>query len=217
MILTNSWLQLAQASQLALPEAPPMAVQETISEHGLGWQGHIITRIWPADFTEEDYRAMLLGSPYKQQRYGRVLSDYEWRALAKLLDHECLDGFEVQNIACNAGRTVILNWISLVAGQTGCNYFAVGTGTGTVAATDTQLFTEGFRKSITSSSVSGNQVDFSTFFAAADANFTFTEAGLFGNGATGTANSGTLFTHAAYSYAKTNTVTLTSDYFVSFN
>lgn len=187
----------------------------------LTWEGHIVARSWPADFTEDDYRAMLAGGKSWLERVdygGRLrLTDAQMAEANRLLDRECLDGFESHNVACNAGRAIILNWLTLVAGQTGCNYFAVGTGSSTVNATDTQLNTEFFRKAISTYIITGNQADLSTFFNTTDGNTTYTEAGAFGNGATGTANSGTLFAHAAYAYTKTNTVTLTNDYFITFN
>lgn len=218
-----TWQQAAAASDLILPTNPdPPQVEAVRSvDSSLTWGGIIIGRIWPPDFTEADYLALLLGSTARAREYKRGMlvkrSPDEARAINRRLDRECLDGFESHNTVCNAGRTVILNWLGLVAGQTGINYFAVGNGAGTVSSTDTTLFSEQFRKGVTSSAVTGNQVDVSTFFNSSEGNLTYTEAGIFGNGATATVNSGALFGHAPYAYTKNSSIALTNDYFITLN
>lgn len=144
------------------------------------------------------------------------LSDRERRMRDRLLGR-ALRSYETSNMACNAGRTVLLNLTAGVGGYSGVNYFAVGTGVASPTAADTQLGTEYFRKLLTTTTVSGNQVDLSTLFVLAEGNTTYTEAGLFGNGATGTVNSGSLFAHASYTYTKSSAVNLTNDYYVYFN
>jgi hypothetical protein len=56
------------------------------------------------------------------------------------------------------------------------------------------------------------------FFLAAEGNFNYTEAGIFGtSSASGTPNSGVLFAHTLYTYSKTVSVALTNDYTVFMN
>lgn len=208
---------------------PPRAVRRLVEPPiGFRWEGIIFARAWPDGFTEDEYRLMLVGG--RRHRLARPdavgaagqpifhLTDYERRAKARLLDGKCLDRHEAHNVACNAGRTVLLNLIAGAAGYGGVSYFAVGTGTPiNPDAGDVQLVTEGFRKALSGTTISGNQIDLSTLFATTEANLTYTEAGLFGNGATATANSGTLFAHAAYAYQKSSSINLTNDYVIFLN
>ena len=87
-----------------------------------------------------------------------------------------------------------------------------------VQAGDTTLVTELYRAVPSSYSVTGNTVDISTFFSTSNGNGTLTNCGLFGIAATGTANSGTLMTHALLNnYVKSNTNTVTFDYLITLN
>lgn len=194
---------------------------------GLSWHGVIIGRAWHKDFTEEDYLLMLAGGK-KRRRHNPdtltqdgapvfYLSDLDRKQVEKTLDRHCLGMVYAENVACSAGRNIILQFINNVGSLTGVQYFAVGTGVGTPASGDTQLFSEFFRKAITGTSISGGQTNISTFFSTSEGNTTYTEAGLFGDGATGTANSGTLFAHASYAYTKTNSINLTNNYFVTLS
>lgn len=94
-------------------------------------------------------------------------------------------------------------------------YCAVGTGTTAPAQSDTQLQTELFRKQISVRSVASNVATFQTFFTAAEAIGTLREAGLFGDAASGTANSGTLFCRVAINRAKSSADTLTLSWAVT--
>ena len=184
------------------------------------WQGIFTARTMPAAFTEHEYQRILAGGRALRQAYPDEytrdgvpfwhLSDWEAAQVQRDLDRLCLDRQDTQNIACNAGRTVLLSFTTNAGSLSGVQYFAVGTGVGTPAASDTQLVSEFFRKAPTSTSISGGGALISTFFGTSDGNATYTEAGLFGDGATGTVNSGQLFNHAPYVYAKTVSVTLTN-------
>lgn len=88
-------------------------------------------------------------------------------------------------------------------------YCAVGTGVTAPALGNTTLQTEIFRKLISVRSVSGNVATFQIFFTTSEANGTLREAGLFGDDASGTANSGTLFCRAAINRTKSSSDTLT--------
>lgn len=88
-------------------------------------------------------------------------------------------------------------------------YHAVGTGITAPALGDTTLQTELFRKLISVRSYSNNQALFQTYFTTSEANGTLRELGLFGDLATATANSGTLFARVAINRTKTTSDTLT--------
>ena len=71
-----------------------------------------------------------------------------------------------------------------------------------------QLEDEVGRKAISVRSVSGNQALFEIFFGTSEVNGTLREAGLFGDNASGTPDSGTLFARAAINRVKTSNDTL---------
>lgn len=126
---------------------------------------------------------------------------------------------EAKNMLMNAGRTQLLNF----AGASGTTtafamYYAVGTGSiFTVQPSDTTLTGELFRLQPASYSIVGNAVTITTPFSTSQANGVYTNAGIFGNNATGTANSGTLMTHLLYSYTKTSAVAIANDYTITLS
>lgn len=125
---------------------------------------------------------------------------------------------EAHNLITTFGRTQILNFIGASGTTTAfAKYYAVGTGTiFKVDASDPQLTNEIFRAVPASYSVIGSQVTITTNFTSSQANASYTEAGIFGgSSASGTANSGSLFTHLLYNYTKTNLSGITSDYVIS--
>jgi hypothetical protein len=87
-------------------------------------------------------------------------------------------------------------------------YCALGTGSTAPALSDTDLETEIERKLVSVRSVSGNVATFETFFTTSEGNGALAEAGLFGDAATDTADSGTLFCRTAISRTKTSNDTL---------
>lgn len=86
---------------------------------------------------------------------------------------------------------------------------AVGTSVIAPALADTGLTTEIFRKLVSVRSVSGNVATFQTFFTTEEANGTLREAGLFGDDASATPGSGTLFSKLAINRVKSASDTLT--------
>ncbi len=93
-------------------------------------------------------------------------------------------------------------------------YFAVGTGAiSKVTAADTLLAGEFFRKIPTGASNIGNQADVQTIFLAGEAVGTWTNCGVFGVSATGTANSGVLISKTLYAFTK-GSVSVTNDWIV---
>lgn len=88
-------------------------------------------------------------------------------------------------------------------------YCALGTDASAPDPTNTVLGTELFRKLISVRSVNDNVATFETFFTTEEANGSLKEAGLFGDDASATENSGTLFCHTAINRTKTSSDTLT--------
>lgn len=112
---------------------------------------------------------------------------------------------EGHNQIMNAGRSAVLSYIGSASGSTTqwSQYLAIGNGAITaVSPTDTNLANEVFRKTPSSFSVVGTQVDITTQLGSTDAQTSITNVGLFGGGASSTLGSGTLMTHALFSYTK---------------
>lgn len=114
------------------------------------------------------------------------------------------------NMVVTAGKNSIA---SALKGTTTNNkgiitYCAVGTGGTAPTEADTTLETELTRKAVSVRTVSGNDALFETFFTTAEANGTLLEAGLFGDDASGTADSGTLFCRVIINKTKTSNDTL---------
>lgn len=121
-----------------------------------------------------------------------------------------------KNLVTTAGKESIASGLQ---GNTENNqgiitYTAVGTGTNAPALGDTDLQTELFRKLVSVRSVSNNRAVFQTFFTTSEANGVLREAGLFGDDASGTPGSGTLFCRAAINRTKTSNDTLSFEWTV---
>lgn len=94
-------------------------------------------------------------------------------------------------------------------------YCAMGTNTVAPALSDTQLGAEVGRKLISLREVNGKSAVFTTFFTTSEVVGTLREAGLFGDDASMTANSGTLFARAAINRTKSANDTLTIQWTVT--
>lgn len=124
-----------------------------------------------------------------------------------------------ENLIPDVARTGLANWLtsgSPSPASLRLNYTALGTGTTAPANADTQLQTETYRKAIASESNTNNVVYATAFYTTTETTGTYREAGIFMN-ATGTANSGTLFSRIAINITKNNTTTLTIDYTVTIS
>lgn len=126
---------------------------------------------------------------------------------------------EKANILVSGGITQVLNYVGASGGNsTGfAQQFAVGNiGILQVTSADTSVAGEYFRAAPSTASVSGTQQDISVFAGTTQANGLITNAGLWGNGASGTLGSGTLMTHSLFQYNKTNAVAVSFDYLLSY-
>ena len=171
-------------------------------------RGRIVAHALPPELTQEEFE--------------------RWWPYLTAKEREKYAVYETHNVITLSGRNAILNYVgndSLSGtGTTGTactaftQYFSVGTGAiASVSAGDTTMVGELYRAVPSSATVTGNSVNISTFFSAGVANGTYTNAGIFGNNATGILSTGTLYTHALYSYVKTNANSLTSSYIINLN
>jgi len=113
-----------------------------------------------------------------------------------------------RNKVCNAGLGVLMGWLNLENPTLTPIYGAVGTGSGTPAATNTALFAELARVQLSYNYRSTATTTLDFFFTTSQGNGTLTEAGVF-LGASGTSGSGSLLSHALITQVKNNTETLT--------
>lgn len=125
--------------------------------------------------------------------------------------------YKIKNLIPTVGRAVIANNLTASSPTYSprINYTALGTGTASPANSDTTLATEVYRKATASATNSANVAYVTAFYTAVETTGTYKEAGLF-IGATGTANSGALFSrvllNAPSGITKSGTETLTIDY-----
>lgn len=129
----------------------------------------------------------------------------------------------IENLMTTKGKQLVLNLLAKKTGVTGLEVIGIGTGTTTESAGDTTLETERTRENITfTSTISGGttSMTYSAFFEPDDPGTTYdiTEVGLFGNGATLTADSGDLFARKTFTAVEKETGidTLTVDYSLAF-
>ena len=139
----------------------------------------------------------------------------------------CLEFFDVitkkyeriltKNLVTTAGKAAMADHLR---GTTSSNkgiitYCALGTDATAPELTDTVLGTELGRKLISVRSVALNVATFQTFFTISEVNGTLREAGLFGDDASATVDTGTLYCHTAINRTKTSSQTLTLSWAVT--
>lgn len=121
--------------------------------------------------------------------------------------------YKYKNLFTLAGKIAIarrLAGVALYANEGQATYAATGTGsTSAPALGDIKLNTELYRNTVSSGSYSANISVIRGFYNTTESNGTLTEFGLFGEAATGAADSGTLFNRVVIAITKTNTQTLT--------
>lgn len=122
-----------------------------------------------------------------------------------------IDRQEFGNMVVTVGKNAIADaLIGTITNNRGIiTYCALGTGIVAPVLGNTAMGTELYRKAISVRSVSGNIATFQTFYTATEVTGTLTEAGLFGDDASATAGTGTLFARTLISRVKTSSDTLT--------
>jgi len=121
---------------------------------------------------------------------------------------------ENHNIIATVGHTAIARRLinsASVANEGIITYGAVGDGTDTPAIGDTVMENEIDRNTIATSSVTGATLTIETYFTTSEAIGSLTKFALFGEDASASADSGTLFQHADFNATieKTSNDTLT--------
>jgi len=123
------------------------------------------------------------------------------------------DIIHILNVFCHLGKSSIARRLANAeAGYGKITYCAVGTGAGTPNTADIQMSAELFRKPISVTAYNSNVVTFTTYYSTSEANGTLTELGLFGDDASSTANSGTIYAHTTISKVKSTSDTLTIEW-----
>ncbi len=144
----------------------------------------------------------------------------DWVGLHRFILKDALTGRlksnnEYYNLITTACKTMIAARLAGGSSDTDITYGAVGTGAGTPAVGDTTLFTELTRKVLAGITSSGGVITATSFFGAADGNGVLTEFSMFGDGATASADSGTMINHVAISETKSSSETLTIESVIS--
>lgn len=122
-----------------------------------------------------------------------------------------------KNLIVTTGKNSIAKALAgIVTNKAGqITYFAVGTDNTAPVIGDTTLGTEIFRKQISIRSSNGKVASFQTFFNQNEGNGTLKEAGLFGEDASATTDSGQLFAHTLINRTKSASDTLTATWAVT--
>lgn len=124
----------------------------------------------------------------------------------------------VDNLVVTVGKNLLRDFLRGIA-VTGLSRFAIGTNSPPVAVAqgNTQLGSEVHRGAITSMTADVSKLTVDYYLPSGAANgSTLVEAGLFGNGATDVANSGTMYSRATFTGIvknATKAVTFTWDLF----
>lgn len=115
---------------------------------------------------------------------------------------EIVAAVERDNLVVTSGLELIAKMLVDTSGfDTGLTYCAVGTGTTAVDTAQTTLITETSRKAITLKDRATSTIYLFTSFLSTEANVYIKEIGIFGHStASGTANSGVMFSRALLSY-----------------
>lgn len=115
------------------------------------------------------------------------------------------------NIVTTLGKNLVRDLLGIVGGVTGLNYIAIGTDATAVTIADTTLGTEVHRNTFTDIIYTSGKANFRYYLDSSTANGnTLVEAGLFGDDATATVDTGTLFAHVTHAgIAKTSSVAVT--------
>ncbi len=104
-----------------------------------------------------------------------------------------------------------------IANRSEITFGAIGSGTATPTLGDTTLATETFRKILATRTFSGNQATLRMFLSTSEGNGTIEEFGLFGEDASVSADSGTMFNRVLVNRVKTSANTLSIEVLLTIN
>ncbi len=148
-----------------------------------------------------------MGLKDKMKMTGVVRGWFHDAKTGKLVDY-----FEHKNLVTDAGREMVaarLAGDTAVANRGEITFGAVGLDDTVPAPTNVALGNEFFRKALTLRSFLANVVTLQVFFNTSEANGALKEFALFGEDASTTPDSGTMFNHVNIDKLKTVAVTLT--------
>jgi hypothetical protein len=174
-------------------------MKRTFAETGVRVQGYSILQAWEPgviqNLLDEDF------SLNAAIRLARLMGARKYRG-------------RKNNLVVNLGLQLLANFAAGIV-VTGLTYHSIGTNNTTPLISDTQLTAEVARKQFATRVVSGATVIADAFYPVADCTYNIKEEGVFGNLATGTLNSGTIFSHYLQPYDNTVTLAdLTFEYLV---
>lgn len=142
--------------------------------------------------------------------FGKVFEKLGFLSLANKFS-KIISVKEYDNLFLNTGRYSVLNRMAgLDKGK--ITYLAIGSGTTEPSLDDTKLADETFRKLLTTKIRDGLYFKSSTYLATTEANGVIKELALYGDDATITKDSGTIFTRLIVDESKTSGESLTIDY-----
>lgn len=123
------------------------------------------------------------------------------------------------NLVTTLGLNLVRDLLGIAAGVTGLNYIAIGTDNTAATIADTTLGTEVHRNTFTDTIYTLGNVNFRYYLDSSTANGnTLVEAGLFGDDATASTDSGTLFAHVIHaSIVKTSSIAVTYSWDVTIS
>jgi len=124
---------------------------------------------------------------------------------------EILKVERMHNLVVTSGRNLVRNFLNCDTGLTGIEYFSISTSTSVEAASDTGIGNEVIRDSFTQKTVADASLNLKYYLDSATANgYTISKAALFGNGATTSSGSGTLYAEALFTaITKTASIAVT--------
>ncbi len=152
---------------------------------------------------------------FKKRKVSKNLKWLEKLGFYNLIEKLCPVIYEKKytNLVCTAGKnTIVSRWCGDTTKTGILTYLALGTGTGTPTSADVKLQTEVYRKLLTTRTKDGTIAKTSTYIPTNEGNYAYKEVGLYGDDASETPDSGTLYTHASVNEEKTEGVSVTIDY-----
>lgn len=124
--------------------------------------------------------------------------------------------YDDHNLVENVGLNLLLSFLG-GSSVSGIQYVALGVNNTAPTGTETQLPDEQIRIPVSSFSQTTGQLTVTGYFGTSQANITLGSAALFGNGATATANSGTIYSYVVYNqFAKNDLESLTGQWGLGF-
>ena len=123
---------------------------------------------------------------------------------------------EYENLFTTVGKNSLFQRLAGDSSKGLITYGAVGTGLSTPSITDIKLNNEVFRKSISTLLVNNTLLIARLFLSTSEGNYYLKEFGLFGDNATGSTDSGTLFDRCIVEHNKVSSETVTIEVILEF-